>query len=101
MSLDHLVTGFQEKLKFGGITGKNIKIEIEDEGVIFIDTHQMPYQVDEGRDDEADVTLVANKQTFENIVNGVQDANMAFMMGKLKVKGSMGLAMKLASVLED
>lgn len=101
MSLDNLVSGFQEKLKFGGITGKYIKIEIEDEGVIFIDTHQMPYQIDTDRDDEADVTLSAKKETFENIINGIQDANMAFMMGKLKVKGSMGLAMKLASVLDD
>ena len=32
---------------------------------------------------------------------GTQDPNIAFMMGKLKVKGSMGLAMKLNGILED
>jgi putative sterol carrier protein len=40
-------------------------------------------------------------QTFENILAGSQDPNLAFMMGKLKIKGSMGLAMKLNGILED
>ena len=44
---------------------------------------------------------MSEKETFEGILNGTQDPNIAFMMGKLKVKGNMGLAMKLNSILED
>ena len=101
MALEDIVKGFQEKLQFAGITDKTIKVEISDEGCIFIDTAEMPYKIEEGRDDDADVTMIASMETYKNILSGVQDPNMAFMMGKLKVQGSMGLAMKIASVLED
>jgi putative sterol carrier protein len=36
---------------------------------------------------------------FLNIVNGKLNAQMAFMMGKLKIQGDMGLALKLAQLL--
>jgi putative sterol carrier protein len=35
------------------------------------------------------------------MMDGTQDPTLAFMMGKLKVEGSMGLAMKLNSIIED
>ena len=36
---------------------------------------------------------------FLNIVNGKLNPQMAFMSGKLKIQGDMGLAMKLAQIL--
>jgi putative sterol carrier protein len=36
---------------------------------------------------------------FLNIVNGKLNAQMAFMMGKLKIQGDMGMALKLAQLL--
>ena len=36
---------------------------------------------------------------FLNIVNGKLNAQMAFMSGKLKIQGDMGLAMKLQQIL--
>ena len=44
---------------------------------------------------EADTTISASADTFMRIVNGDQNATSAFMMGKLKVRGNMGNAMKL------
>ena len=52
-------------------------------------------------DKDAEVTLVTSIETFEKILSGQQDPNIAFMMGKLKVQGSMGLALKLNGMLED
>ena len=52
-------------------------------------------------DAEADVTLICSMSTFEGFLTGNQNPNVAYMMGKLKVKGSMGLAMKLNGILED
>ncbi|MGB4910494.1 MAG: SCP2 sterol-binding domain-containing protein, partial [Tabrizicola sp.] len=39
------------------------------------------------------------RATFEGLLSGDVNPTMAFMTGKLAVDGSMGLAMKLGSVL--
>lgn len=76
-----------------------IKIDLGDEGVVFIDSTQTPAAVSND-DNESDVTLSCSTETFQGLINGTQDPTMAFMMGKLKVAGSMGLAMKLNEILE-
>ncbi len=50
-------------------------------------------------DDEADVTLSADADTFQEIFDGELNPTSAFMTGKLTIDGDMGLAMKLAAVL--
>lgn len=50
-------------------------------------------------DDAADVTLSADLDVFRAIFEGDMNPTMAFMSGKLKIDGSMGKAMALASVL--
>lgn len=75
------------------------KINFGDDGVIFADTTATPPVVT-NEDGDADVELVCGMDTFNAILDGTQDPNIAFMMGKLKVKGSMGLAMKLNAILE-
>jgi hypothetical protein len=47
----------------------------------------------------ADVTLTADADVFRAILDGDMSPTMAFMTGKLSVDGSMGMAMKLGSVL--
>src|SRR5512138_2880556 len=44
-------------------------------------------------------TVAATDQDFLNIVNGKLNAQMAFMSGKLKIQGDMGLALKLQQIL--
>ncbi len=44
-------------------------------------------------------TVSATDQNFLDIVNGKLNAQMAFMSGKLKIQGDMGLAMKLQQIL--
>ncbi len=47
----------------------------------------------------AKCTVSATDADFLNIVNGKLNAQMAFMSGKLKIQGDMGLAMKLQQIL--
>lgn len=70
------------------------KFVIKDEGAIMIDADGA-----RAGDEEADVTLTASRETFEAILEGSQNPTTAFMMGKLKVDGSMPLAMKLGAAL--
>ncbi|WP_022706671.1 MULTISPECIES: SCP2 sterol-binding domain-containing protein [Paracoccus] len=70
------------------------KFVIEDEGAIMIDEAG----VREG-DEEADVTLTATRDVFEGILNGDVNPATAFMTGKLKIDGSMGVAMALGQKL--
>lgn len=77
-----------------------VKFDFGDDGLIFIDGTVSPPAVSH-EDAEADTTLSCSMDTLAAIMEGRQDPTLAFMMGKLKVQGSMGLAMKLNTVLED
>lgn len=67
---------------------------IEDEGMIVIDGAGV-----RAGDEEADVTLSADAETFRAIIEGELNPTMAFMSGRLKLDGDMGTAMKLGAAL--
>lgn len=77
----------------GGFDGV-AKFVIEGEGAIMIDGAGV-----RAGDDEADVTMTASAEVFRAILDGEINPTSAFMQGKLAVDGSMGMAMKLGSVL--
>jgi len=82
----------------GKLDGANIpgtvKFAIEGEGAVMIDSDGA-----RAGDEEADVTLSADADTFQAILAGEMDPTSAFMGGKLAVDGDMGLAMQLGSIL--
>ncbi len=86
------VTALSGKIS-GGFDG-TAKFQIEDEGGIMIDADGV-----RAGDDDADVTLSADAETFQAILEGELDATAAFMTGKLSVDGDMGMAMQLGSLL--
>ena len=79
-----------------GIGGK-IKFDLGEVGVIFVDASVVPNLVSNDND-EADCTLVLSSDDFMQIQGGDLDPTTAFMMGKLKIEGNMGLAMKIQSM---
>ena len=56
-------------------------------------------QVSAGRSESARCTVAMTEGDFLNLVNGKLNPQMAFMSGKLKIQGDMGLAMKLQQIL--
>ncbi|UZD91500.1 SCP2 sterol-binding domain-containing protein [Cognatishimia activa] len=87
------VKALSEKLGDGVLDG-SVKFEIEGEGALIIDANGV-----RASDDDADVTLTADADLFQDILSGDVNPTSAFMSGKLKVDGDMGMAMKLGSIL--
>ena len=87
------VTALTEKLGGEGFDG-SAKFAIEGEGAIIIDADGV-----RAGDDEADVTMTADVETFQAILEGELNPTAAFMSGKLTIEGDMGAAMKLGGVL--
>ncbi|MCR9152003.1 MAG: SCP2 sterol-binding domain-containing protein [Rhodobacteraceae bacterium] len=86
------VAALSEKIT-GPLPG-SVKFVIEDEGAVLVDEAGV-----RATDDEAEVTLTADAETFEGILKGDLNPTAAFMSGRLKIDGNMGLAMQLASAL--
>ncbi len=55
--------------------------------------------INAGTSPAAKCTVSCTDADFLNIVNGKLNPQMAFMSGKLKIQGDMGLAMKLQQIL--
>lgn len=91
--VNEAVAALNEKLAGADFAGK-AKFDIEGEGAVMIDGAGA-----RAADEDADVTLSADADTFKEILAGETNATSAFMTGKLKVDGDMGMAMTLASVL--
>jgi putative sterol carrier protein len=91
--LSQAADALNEKLT-GGDFDASAKFEISGLGSVVIDADGARVS-----DDEADVTLSADTETFQDILSGELNPTSAFMSGKLTIDGDMGTAMKLAAVL--
>ena len=50
-------------------------------------------------DGDADCTITADPNTFRDMFEGELDPTAAYMTGKIKIDGEMGIAMKLGQLL--
>ncbi|MDB6062801.1 MAG: sterol-binding protein [Verrucomicrobiaceae bacterium] len=95
-SISELTATLNEKLVDAKPFGKKIKFAV-DGGVIFLDGTANPPTVS-NNDDDADVTISGTLDDFIKIMNKQMNAQMALMMGKIKLKGDMMAAMALSKL---
>ena len=99
MKLEEITAQMQARVaEKGAIDGKKVKFDFTDDGQILVDGTTTPANVS-NEDGDADCTVTLEKDVFENIMAGEENPQMAFMSGKLKVDGDMGIAMQLGSLL--
>ena len=80
--------------------GGVLKFDFGEPGSVLIDGKSNPNTVSDGEGKNADCTITVSLETFEKMVKGELDGTSAFMQGKLRVAGDMGLAMKLGPILQ-
>ena len=74
------------------------KFDFGGDGLVHIDAATVPHVVT-NEDRDADCTISIALDDFLEMAAGELNPTTAFMMGKLKIDGSMSVAMKLAGLL--
>ncbi|MEJ6743347.1 MAG: SCP2 sterol-binding domain-containing protein [Porticoccaceae bacterium] len=98
MSLELVTAGLKEKVGEDCGLGAILKFDFGDEGILVLDASQVPNVINND-DAEAACTMVLSLANFMDMADGKLDGTSAFMSGKLKIQGDMGIAMKLAPIL--
>lgn len=98
MTLDEVTARLRQRVGEDSGLGAKVKFDFGADGVIFVDATQTPNLVS-NEDAEADCTIRISLDNFVEMGEGELSPTMAFMMGKLKVDGDLGLAMKLQGLL--
>jgi putative sterol carrier protein len=80
--------------------GGTLKFDFGEPGSVYIDGKSTPNTVADGDGKSADCTISVGLDTFDKMIKGELDGTSAFMQGKLRVAGDMGLAMKLGPILQ-
>lgn len=88
----------ESRLKFAPPIGYKVLLDFNDDGQLQLNADN---SVSETPDGEPDTTLTLSIETMGKIIAGDTDPNMAVLMGKMKVGGKMGVALKLAGYLES
>ena len=93
-TLEEITDRFKTAVGADSGLGKSVKFDLKGDGVILIDGGKVSND-----DAPADCTIMVSKDDFESLAKGTLDPTAAFMQGKLKVNGDMGVAMKLQPLL--
>lgn len=97
MSLESVLSAIQERAAAASPLGNTLKFNLGD-SVIFLDGSG-DTNVVSTEDKDADCTVSVSQEDMEALMSGDLNPMMAFMGGKIKVDGDMGVAMKLQSIV--
>lgn len=98
MDLAALTEKVQGALGAGSGFDKKVKFDFGSVGKLFIDGAAGKVNNEDGA---ADATVSVDFDDFVKLAQGQLDPMMAFMSGKLKVAGDMGVAMKLQTLFAN
>ena len=95
MTLENFTEAVRNKVGADSGLNSTIKFVFKEGGVLFIDGKSAPNTVSNDEDAAADCTVKVSLEDFTKLMERKLDPTTAFMMGKIKIEGDMGVAMKL------
>ncbi len=95
---DHIHEGFDAEKAEGVDAIFQFNLTGDNGGQYWIRVVDKNAEVHEGVHEAPTMTITATADDYIALVNGELNAMMAFMQGKVKVKGDMGLALKLQAM---
>jgi putative sterol carrier protein len=100
MSLESLTEALRQRAAQNPKLGYKVKFVLDDGSVILWDGAGDRTSV-ASSDGEADTIMRLSEENLEKLLAGTLDPTMAYMTGKLKVEGKMGVALKINAMLSD
>ena len=100
MSVESITTALQSRMTDLAGLGARYNFDFGDEGVVALDATQMPPVISTEAQVDVDCTIRLSIEDMAKLIAGSLNPTLAYTLGKLKVDGSLGYAMKLASVLD-
>jgi len=100
MSLESIEQNFRARLSdFAGL-GARVVFDLGADGKLAVDAKANPPSLSRN-EIEADCTIRVSAADLEKLAAGELNPMLAYTLGRLKVGGSMSVAMKVAALLED
>ena len=98
-AIGEITAGIRKAVGANSGLNAGLKFDFEGKGFVFVDAKQTPNVVSND-DAPADCTIVISLENFQKMMRRELDPTMAFMTGKLKVKGDMSVALRLGPLLQ-
>lgn len=97
-NLESITGTIREKVGADAGLNATIKFAFKEGGALFIDGKGTPNSVSNDEAAAADCTVKVSLEDFGKLMERKLDPMTAFMTGKIKIEGDMGVAMKLGKL---
>ena len=99
MTIEAVAARIRDNLmQFAGL-GYKVKFAFDEGGVLLLDGTATPPTLSE-EDGEADCVISSTVDNAAKLMNGELNPMLAYSMGHLRIEGSVGVALKMASMME-
>src|SRR5689334_25418579 len=100
MTLDDLTERIRQRAAANPPLGYRVRFDLGDDGTIYWDGAGTEARI-ANEEGDADTTIGISADDLGKMIEGSLNPTLAYMTGRLKVSGSMGVALKISQLLED